>query len=302
MADEQLILACLKCGAKAGIVHWAAKQQPMTLPEYLCPSCQARHPLNDDTQARPLFDATLAFSRVVDRLNAKAPGVLERRNRAIVAFMKGDPKRTLEETGAKLGITYERVRQVLKKRGYVYKRPLLPPRPCAVQGCGGAVPRKNSRDKNCPEHKGWRDGHPLLSRIYIDKVCDVCGKCYQVTAAYERAAQRPNPLRGGKLPQHSFCSKTCAGVHLAIKAGRYRPKAIYRCLNCGSEEAKHGTAKRGGRSKPYKFCTRACFGLYKKAHSLAEIKAMAPVIAGYSDLRIKSGPEGFIRGKTKPVE
>ena len=223
------------------------------------------------------------------------------RNRAIVAFMKADPKRTLKETGARFGITRERVRQVLKKQGYVHKRPLLPPLPCAVQGCNNGISRRHPGDRNCLEHRRWVGGHLPFSRTYIDKTCSVCGKRYQVTAGYERTAQRPNSLRGGKLPQYNFCSKTCGGVHMAVKSGRYRPKAIYRCLNCGSEEAKHGTVKSGGRSGPYRFCTRACFNLYRRTHSLAEIRAAEPVIVGYSDLRVKSGPGGFIRGKTHPA-
>lgn len=125
----------------------------------------------------------------------------------IIELRKQSPCATLQTMGDKIGISKERVRQILKEAGLPTQR-FRQQYLCCV--CGGAILDRNRRTNHSPfcSHKCFHEYHNVVM------VCDYCDKTFErrlsSVLAYPCRLNKRNPKLNSK-GAGTFCSKKCHG-------------------------------------------------------------------------------------------
>ena len=134
------------------------------------------------------------------------------RNAQIVAMARQEPVPTLQEIGDKFGLTRERVRRILAKRNVTKPSRRIPikQRPCKFIGCQNYHTAK--RHRYCDEHAyDSHNGRKTLSHQFRTLTCSYCGKQYQRSELYMKAAEHPRALNHFSPLRWTFCSRACQG-------------------------------------------------------------------------------------------
>lgn len=121
---------------------------------------------------------------------------------AVLAFRQQNPIMKAVDIARGVGISRERVRQILNKYNLptaIYKVPYI------CQDCGKILRNGNQNRKWCKE---CRTNH-----LKVELVCETCGKSFLREGWLYRKSQR----RGYK---HIWCSKQCQGYWLGFNFGR----------------------------------------------------------------------------------
>ncbi len=125
------------------------------------------------------------------------------RTQAIIEIRKSNPCATLKQIGDKIGVTRERVRQILNENRLPtihWKQKYL----CIV--CGSEIKERNRKWKHsafCSVECGKKYHHPTL-------ICDQCGKAFTRQLSY---------ILRTKNDAGTFCSRQCYGKWLGRNYG-----------------------------------------------------------------------------------
>ena len=131
----------------------------------------------------------------------------ERRKSEIIKMKIDSPERTLESIGDEVGVSRERVRQVLSKEGIKTSKDVPTCADCGVVLHPSVVkpytnPKTNQRYcKNCR--------HSMLYGTYK---CDTCGK---------EVKRKKSQIRN-RQQRHVFCDRTCLGKYVGTHYARGR--------------------------------------------------------------------------------
>lgn len=119
----------------------------------------------------------------------------------VVRIRQSNPCATLEKIGQQVGITHERVRQILYEAELPTKRYYQPSQLYECLNCRKPTPNKKYCSKECR----YEHTHPLVE-------CDICHQLFR-----RRHTDLFNPSSG--THNHYFCSKSCQGRWLAKNYG-----------------------------------------------------------------------------------
>ena len=124
-----------------------------------------------------------------------------------------NPCATLEQIGREVGVTKERVRQILKKYNQPTKHFV---QRYLCLNCGSVLPTKNkySPPLFCNKKCRYEYAHPLME-------CEVCGILVRRNVKRMIWENLHNPLRTG---EHIFCGKKCHGIWFGRNYGLGRSK------------------------------------------------------------------------------
>ena len=132
----------------------------------------------------------------------------------VVSLKRSYPCYTLQAIGDKVGVSRERVRQILKSAGE-HTKAWRPKRLCA--NCGKKLihryhPANDRKERFCSKECYSQYHHITLE-------CELCHKFFRRVISeilhYDDASHRYN---------HTFCSRQCFGRWLGLHYGRGRPK------------------------------------------------------------------------------
>lgn len=174
IAPSRTLAVCQKCG-----YQWFKRKETNV---QVCPFC--RHP-----------DGTRVYGLRKYRVSQRQKGPNFEK---VLAMRKVTPCISMQEIGEKLGITRERVRQILKSAGQPTKH-YVARHMCA--GCGRKL-QSNNKSGYCQKCSKERNRIPL--------VCDECSTLFYRTKAEVLNRAKQNGYEG-----KVFCSKHCQGVNLA---------------------------------------------------------------------------------------
>lgn len=136
----------------------------------------------------------------------------------VIAQRTTHPNRSMAAIASEVGVSRERVRQILKEEGMV-----TDPRPKHYCRCGKQIPVRPSYCSTACQQDAKQE---RLQAKLTTLVCTICQQPFQLNAKrviYQRA--HFNKLKGGPTWRGRFCSKTCQGKHIGqIKAARQRAK------------------------------------------------------------------------------
>ena len=122
----------------------------------------------------------------------------DNRNNKIVAMRKSNPCMTLQEVGTHLGLTRERIRQILQSEGQPTRR-YVAGRTWVCQKCGVTyhLSRHHTHHLYCPACK------EIGAKIPV--ACDQCGKIKFMYAIQVLRKQATT----GTANEHFFCDRHC---------------------------------------------------------------------------------------------
>lgn len=130
------------------------------------------------------------------------------RAQRVIDMVKECPSKGFRRIGAEVGITGERVRQIVERAGLLDMRRSAKhesrKRECGV--CGTRFSPTNEWSKYCEVHKGG----PKRNTPKLTQVCGTCGK------QFERLLSNWRPTRPDSIP---FCSKSCQGLWVGNNHG-----------------------------------------------------------------------------------
>ncbi len=150
------------------------------------------------------------------------------REKVVIALRKSNPCATLEEIGGDVGVTRERVRQILNKANLPTKKYITT---YLCNHCGDPIPRRRTYQN--PKFCSTKC-YSAYSRIQI--ACTFCGTLKEYRAK-EVTWKIENRGRSSSL---FFCSKQCQGKWFGKNYGRqlgdHTPRSKGRKYNDEEEE------------------------------------------------------------------
>jgi predicted Zn-ribbon and HTH transcriptional regulator len=216
METKLIINTCKQCGWQ-----WAQhRTMKVSKVSPVCPKCDSKYWNGDIRIEHKCQKCGYEWGGRVDAPNPKrcpqCNSSLWRRNRKeiphgenfgkVIELRKSTPCLTLKEVGDKLGVTGERVRQILKKAEmptyhYFIKR--------YCSKCGARID-KNNQSNLCRKCKIGQNKVPL--------VCDQCGNLFY--------REPRDVLRRSQPHTGYYCSRQCYGKHFGTHYGRGRQKEL----------------------------------------------------------------------------
>ena len=151
-----------------------------------------------------------------------------------------NPKMKASEIGRKIGVSRQRISELLREMGMETKI-LLPIRYC--QECKNPIDRDNRNGKFCSLACYYKQGRTQL-------VCTECGREYHRCSS---TIKRKGPDSSG-----DFCTRVCYGLHLSKRYGFGRKNDVgivmaYR-MQTGLNHAKRAVQKCLSNSRGHKSC------------------------------------------------
>lgn len=173
---------------------------------------------------------------------------IEGKRQQVVELRQKNPCMTSTWIADKVGLSRERVRQILKSEGLMTKRP---PRLCPQ--CGKTV--RSRRQVYCSWKCRRKD-------TYIKAACDYCGKLKEVRASYIVSQQG---IRGYN---NFYCGLSCKMAAARAKVEKHRAVRRFflmrylECAGCGKGFLRYASKIRHDirmYHTKHAFCTRECF-------------------------------------------
>lgn len=131
-----------------------------------------------------------------------------RHKRLVLETRSRSPEMPMSQIAKAVGISRERVRQILKQQGLPTRALPTKALPQFCSDCGAPISKTNRSGLCAKCFKNYRFGQ---SRVTL--VCEVCGSTFERTRTHYRMAMK----RGYR---HQFCSHVCQGRWLGRHYGR----------------------------------------------------------------------------------